>query len=620
MGPLDPDLEPEGRLPPLPGQLGSRPRPASSASGAPTGRPQAPLQSNRPIPLKSQSPGSIPDTHDDDDDEEDVAEDLKEILRNAPAWLISTVFHMSLLIVLGLLAVANKSTMNDVAIEVAREDPIGTQLEDPSILEGDSTRLENPHDPEQTITPTDLPPVDDPLASPLEIGELKLGPTSGAITGPVTIEGAPIGLALKGRQIGSRNVLLGKYGGTSGTEGAVEAGLAWLAKQQRSDGTWSLTGPYSDGSRTGENSVAATAMALLAFQGHGDTHRDGQYSKNVARGWTALLKMQRKDGQFSGTMSSRNELLYAHAQATIALCELYGMTHDSTYRGPAVRAIEYAVSVQDKNLGGWRYIPGQDSDTSVTGWFVMALQSARMAGLSVPEAALSRVTSYLDRAQIDGGRRYGYWQALQPTNAVCAEGLLCRQYLGWPQDDERLVEGVSALNKNPITYVDSNAEGEFRFRGEQDAYYWYYATQATHHMEGTIWDEWNKVMRVEVPEHQVKKGAEAGSWNPQTDKWGSAGGRLYVTCLSIYMLEVYYRHLPLYSGYGSFAAVESAGKGAVKSATAAEDSADKSTTASDTDARDPDAEDTTSAGAADEKTETDKPETKKAEAADGKTP
>jgi hypothetical protein len=65
-------------------------------------------------------------------------------------------------------------------------------------------------------------------------------------------------------------------------------------------------------------------------------------------------------------------------------------------------------------------------------------------------------------------------------------------------------------------------------------------------MEGAIWDDWNKVMRVEVPAHQIQNGAEAGSWNPQTDKWGSAGGRLYVTCLSIYMLEVYYRHLPLY--------------------------------------------------------------------------
>jgi hypothetical protein len=56
-------------------------------------------------------------------------------------------------------------------------------------------------------------------------------------------------------------------------------------------------------------------------------------------------------------------------------------------------------------------------------------------------------------------------------------------------------------------------------------------------------------MRQAVPEAQVKKGPESGSWDPDGDKWGSYGGRLYVTCLSIYMLEVYYRHLPIYSGY-----------------------------------------------------------------------
>ena len=83
MGPLDFDLEAEGRLPPLPGQPVSRPRPAgSSASSAPTERPQGPLQSNRPIPLKARSTGEVPDTHDDDDDEA-TDDDLKEILRNA---------------------------------------------------------------------------------------------------------------------------------------------------------------------------------------------------------------------------------------------------------------------------------------------------------------------------------------------------------------------------------------------------------------------------------------------------------------------------------------------------------------------------------------------------------
>jgi hypothetical protein len=128
-------------------------------------------------------------------------------------------------------------------------------------------------------------------------------------------------------------------------------------------------------------------------------------------------------------------------------------------------------------------------------------------------------------------------------------------------------------------------------RIEQDVYYWYYATQATHHMEGKIWDEWNRVMRDKVPAHQVKGGPESGSWNPNSDKWGTAGGRLFVTCLSIYMLEVYYRHLPIYSGYRAFDNIpkplppqsEPEDKKSQETADAAKAAADSSEKAEDTD-------------------------------------
>ena len=39
---------------------------------------------------------------------------------------------------------------------------------------------------------------------------------------------------------------------------------------------------------------------------------------------------------------------------------------------------------------------------------------------------------------------------------------------------------------------------------------------------------------------------EAWLQDPALDRWGSIGGRLFVTCFSTWMLEVYYRHLPLY--------------------------------------------------------------------------
>jgi len=65
-------------------------------------------------------------------------------------------------------------------------------------------------------------------------------------------------------------------------------------------------------------------------------------------------------------------------------------------------------------------------------------------------------------------------------------------------------------------------------------------------MGGDDWDRWNNIMRQRIPEAQTKEGRERGSWEPGGDRWGHHGGRLYTTCLSIFMLEVYYRHLPIY--------------------------------------------------------------------------
>jgi hypothetical protein len=108
--------------------------------------------------------------------------------------------------------------------------------------------------------------------------------------------------------------------------------------------------------------------------------------------------------------------------------------------------------------------------------------------------------------------------------------------LGWERDDPRLQRGEKHLLKNLPASDD------------REAYYWYYASQVCHHMEGDAWQRWNAAMRKVVPETQVREGPERGSWDPGEDAGigVGGGGRLFITCLHTYMLEVYYRHLPLY--------------------------------------------------------------------------
>ncbi|MDP6446540.1 MAG: hypothetical protein QF805_22300, partial [Pirellulaceae bacterium] len=259
----------------------------------------------------------------------------------------------------------------------------------------------------------------------------------------------------------------------------------------------------------------------------------GEHRDVMKRAVEALVGMQDKDGNFF-RVGRNHSRLYSQAQATIAVCELYAMTQDSELREVAQKAINYAVKVQAPE-GGWRYEPNIDSDVSVSGWFMMALQSGKMAGLDVPSPTLDRLTKFLDSTTTDGGINYSYKVGERAKVSMTAEALLCRQYLGWKRSDERLIEGVDVLLTNPVDY------------GDENVYYWYYASQVLHHMGGKQWDRWNKVMRQAIPNAQLKTGAERGSWSPDADLWGArGGGRLFTTCLSIYNLEVYYRHLPIY--------------------------------------------------------------------------
>jgi hypothetical protein len=545
--PVDPGA---ASVPPTPVPPASGPLPASDSAHRTNGPPAAlpaavpppapgrrGIQSDRPASGKGKPPsvpGRAPAAKEASaPDAENGRHGWKENLtatatRSAPPWLVSSLIHMLLVIVLGLwLLPVEMPRLLSLELLRPESEVEGQQIEDHTIA------VDQGQETTDLITPQNLIEVEDPFAAP---PQLEIQPEG--LSAVSQIEAPEIGLALAGRDEGMREALLGKYGGTGATEGAVALGLAWLAKQQRGDGSWSLKGPYPDGSQF-DNVASATAMALLAFQGAGNTHDKGKYKAVVEKGMNFLVRLEDEEGNFfhSGPIHSG---LYSQAQATIALCELYAMSQDSRLREPAERAIRYCVSVQDKQLGGWRYYPTSDSDTSVTGWFVMALQSARMGGLQVPSPCLDLVNQFLDSVAYEDGSRYSYVIGGEVKRSMTAEALLCRQWLGWERKDPRLNRGADLFveRKNLPAWKD------------RDVYYWYYATQVLHHLHDDRWHTWNHVMRELLPEKQEKKGPDAGSWHPtagEPDQWGFHGGRLYVTCLSIYILEVYYRHLPLYA-------------------------------------------------------------------------
>lgn len=377
-------------------------------------------------------------------------------------------------------------------------------------------------------------------------GENRIGfPGGDNERGAPLLPGSP-----NGRSGASKEAALYSGGGTTKSEAAVAMGLKWLVRQQLPDGRWMLNSPnLADKDRGAEaNDIAGTALGLLPLLAAGKTHKPekgNEYDKVVDKGIKFLMRQQdQKSGYFGVSM-------YAHGLATIAMCEAYGLSQDPVLRKPAQSAVNLLINTQHEN-GGWRYGPTKtpQGDMSISGWQIMALKSAQMAGLDVPPVTMNRAKAFLNScAAADEG--YGYVGNGSSTPRMTAVGLLCRQYIeNWGPAHPRMIKAIANhLKTNPPN--------------KQDVYYYYYATQVMHHFGGEAWKEWNDNLRESLIKKQETNltSPNNGSWSPAGDPWGKAGGRLMITSLNLLTLEVYYRYLPLYyrdAGYKKDDAVKKA--------------------------------------------------------------
>lgn len=419
----------------------------------------------------------------------------------------------------------------EVVVKTLKKDPLGPQPISPIVAKPNKgIKLQ-----ESSLPQADLADMRKKIEESA-LANLPISAAAGA--------GSPsAGTLLAGRDPRVRTRLLNIEGGNDRSEIAVAMGLRWLAKHQNSDGSWSLDRFNHAGECREQcfdigvpSEAAGTGLALLPFLGAGYTHRiDCEYKSEVQKGLDWLIANQADDGGLMGEPVFGNTGMYAHGQAAMALCEAYALTHDSKLRIPAQKAVDFIIAAQH-SAGGWRYFPGQPGDTSVVGWQLMALRSAKMGGLNVPEKTFQQSERFLTSVQeSDTQGRFSYMPQSRATETMTAEGLLCRLYSGWRADFPPLLHGADWLLKN---HLPSS-------KGESNMYYWYYATQAMHHIGGERWRTWNERMRPLLIELQNKEGHQLGSWQP-IGNHDRMGGRLYMTALAVCTLEVYYRHLPIY--------------------------------------------------------------------------
>jgi hypothetical protein len=377
-----------------------------------------------------------------------------------------------------------------------------------------------------------------------------------------------------GRDPENRVLLLREGGGNMKSEEAVEAGLDWLAKHQAGDGHWSMDAFQKTVQNctcrdhaTAKRDVAGTAFGMLPFLGAGETHKRGKHAAKVALGLEYLARQQKPDGSF-------HDNAYENALATIAICELYGLSRDNRLKPLAQAAVDYIVRAQDQG-GSWGYSKNTKGDTSVSGWQFTALKAAAFAGLKVPQQTFDLLSSFLDSVADPSGLGYGY-NSPGAGPATSAVGLLCREFLSWGPGHPGVSKGIDFLLQ----------PGNVPTKQNFNIYSVYYIGQVAHHYGGPHWDNWNEKVRdllIELQDKgdEPKHGHQKGSWSPwggdpsppivnkkdpqskqDEDKaardaakgkhsWAEEGGRLMFTALAVMTLETYYYHVPLY-GYGPF--------------------------------------------------------------------
>lgn len=322
----------------------------------------------------------------------------------------------------------------------------------------------------------------------------------------------------------ANNALEGEI--TPELDAAVARGLEFLASRQAADGSFG-EGRYAQ-------NVAVTAIACLAFMADGNLPGRGPYGEQVARGLEFILENSTESGLIAGEAATGP--MYGHGFAALFLGEVYGTTAgggdtelaDRVYRAlfKSVRLIEQTQNVE----GGWRYDPKPDqADVSVTICQIMALRSARNAGLVVDKGVIDRAVEYVRACQhpVDGGFRY----QLRTTDSAwprTAAGVASLFYAGIYEDDA-IDRGLGYLRRSALPGASNPSRAHYHYGH-------YYAVQAMYLAGGEWWAEWWPAIRREYLDLQGEDGA-----------WLDRGvGESYGTGMALIVLQMPKRYLPIF--------------------------------------------------------------------------
>lgn len=479
---------------------------------------------------------------------------ISQRLAESRYFTFSLLLHVAILVIAGTIVMVQQKEDDfvPVGVDVSSIDPNPNTDLTPDTTQPKETVNNTPRPPE---TPKVVTPPSEPGESGLIVIEtLKSNSTKISFPGidtptiprepstpllpkqPTSEDYSLRGTKDSRNHIDTKNWPQGRPRPTDVSEEAVLRGLRWLRDHQNEDGSW--------GDR---NKSAMTGLAVLCFLGHGETRESKDFGFAVSKSVEWLIDMGTKyQGRLSMTSDGwgpGNSGVYEHAIGTYALGEYYSMTKDERVLELLRQAVAFIVAGQGPD-GGWMYHYDKTaSDTSVTGWQVQALKAAHLTQLNFPgvNAALDNAMKNFDRVQGPNGG-YGY---RGPEDRYSLTGVGVLSELFWRGTRNKDL-------RHSVEFIHDKSEKEFpvRYQGEKgDLYSWYYTTQAMLMYGGAAWTNWEKRFSPEIIQAQTTAGDWPAMRAPGVGNLQDAPhltGQVYRTTLSVLMLEVYYRYMPVH--------------------------------------------------------------------------
>ena len=315
-------------------------------------------------------------------------------------------------------------------------------------------------------------------------------------------------------------------------ERCIERGLNYLAKNQRSDGSYDGYLGYASNRNVDPLPCAMTSMAGLALLASGSTPTRGPYAEQITKAadFVSIRCTTRPDGLITDPSDRLFRPMFGHAFATTFLSQVLGQVRDESrrerIRDVLRKGVAFTLSTQ-ADVGAWNYGPADPMhyEGTLTVTQLQALRSCRDAGIFVPKRVIDNAVGYIESSTLPDG-----WVRYRLDNDIKRPGVTCAAVVAlWSAGryEDPLLKKIAARVRQDIRPG---------WRDQHHAeYITYYLSQARYFLGGD-WPQFYQTCSTML----VSEQRSDGSWS------GRDGGVTYGTAVALLVLHLPYNRLSIY--------------------------------------------------------------------------